>query len=477
MITGRAFLQARFTLYTTLFAMRTARFLILVVLLALSSTSLLALERQPNAIYQGRREALARELQGGVALVFGNYEPAMEYQDFRQDEDFYYLTGWNEPGAALIVSDAVPAHDGKPALPYREVLLLPERNLRMEQYTGVKLDASSPNVTTITGVREIRSVRELPAILGERGLRSIWTQLDNPHAKDALAFTQSTLGNDQEVAGQDVRDLTKTLRSVKDPGEIKLLRKAADASIKAQTAAILAIQPGGNERAISGIITGTLLANGCERPSYPSIVGSGMNATVLHYSADDADMQSGGLVVMDAAGEYSMYASDVTRTVPVNGHFTDRQREIYNIVLGAQRAAVAAFVSGKSTLYKSSRPTMADLRQQDDNSLDAVARTYIHTHGKDLHGQPLDKYFIHGLGHSVGIDVHDPMDYSKPLGPGSVFTIEPGIYIPEEKIGVRIEDTFYVDKDGKLQDFIAGLPHTAEEIEALMQKGHAEQHH
>jgi Xaa-Pro aminopeptidase len=435
--------------------------LFLLFLLGISSTTLLALERQPDAIYQARREALARELHSGVAVLFGNYEPALEYQDFRQDEDFYYLTGWNEPGAALIVADAVPARAGKSALPYREILLLPERNLRMELFTGIKLDAASPNATDITGVREVRSIRDLPGILSERGLRAVWTQLDSEPAKAALAFTQSSLGNGDTVAPQDVRELTKTLRSSKDPGEIELLRKAANASIKAQEAAILAIHPGINERAISGVITGTLLANGCERPSYPSIVGSGLNSTVLHYMADDANMQSGDVVVMDAAGEYSMYASDVTRTVPVNGHFTDRQREIYNIVLGAQRAAAEAFVSGKSTLN----------RQDPENSLDAVARNYIKTHGKDLHGQPLDKYFIHGLSHSVGIDVHDPQDYTKPMGPGSVFTIEPGIYIPEEKIGVRIEDTFYVDQNGKLQDFIADLPHTAEDIEALMQGG------
>jgi Xaa-Pro aminopeptidase len=427
-----------------------------------SSTSLLALERQPNAVYQARREALAHELLGGVALIFGNYEPPMEYQDYRQDEDFYYLTGWNEPGAALIVADAVPARAGRPALPYREILLLPERNRRDELFTGIKLDAASSNVTGITGVREVRSIRDLPGILGQRGQRSVSTQLDNAPAKAALAFTASSLGNGEATAPQDVRELTKTLRSFKDPGEIELLRKAANASIKAQEAAILAIHPGVNERAISGVITGTLLANGCERPSYPSIVGSGMNSTVLHYMADDANMQSGDVVVMDAAGEYSLYASDVTRTIPVNGHFTDRQREIYNIVLGAQRAAAAAFVSGKSTLYN---------REHPEDSLDGVARNYIKTHGKDLHGQPLDKYFIHGLSHSVGIDVHDPLDFTKPLGPGSVFTIEPGIYLPEEKIGVRIEDTFYVDQNGKLQDFIADLPHTAGEIEALMQRG------
>src|SRR5690242_10804726 len=131
--------------------MRFTRFAIvsLVVLLAFTPSVLFALDRQPAAIYQARREALAKELHGGVALVFGNYEPDMEYLDFRQDEDFYYLTGWNEPGAALIVADAVPAGAGKPALSYREVLLLPERNLHSELFTGVKLDASSPNVTTL----------------------------------------------------------------------------------------------------------------------------------------------------------------------------------------------------------------------------------------------------------------------------------------------------------------------------------------
>jgi Xaa-Pro aminopeptidase len=441
--------------------MRFGRLVTLILLiLGISSPALSALERQPNATYQARREALAHQLHGGVALIFGNYEPTMEYQDYRQDEDFYYLTGWNEPGAALIVADAVAARAGKPALPYREVLLLPERNLRDELYTGVKLDAASPNVTSITGVHEVRSIHDLPGILGERGLRAVWTQLDSGPAKSALAFTQSSLGSGESVEAQDVRELTKTLRSTKDAGEIELLRKAATASIKAQDAAILAIHPGVNERAISGVITGTLLANGCERPSYPSIVGSGLNSTVLHYMADDAVMQNGDVVVMDAAGEYSMYASDVTRTVPVNGHFTDRQREIYDIVLSAQRAAAEAFVSGKSTLYN---------REHPEESLDGAARAYIKTHGKDLHAQALDKYFIHGLSHSVGIDVHDPLDSTKPLGPGSVFTIEPGIYIPEEKIGVRIEDTFYVDQNGKLQDFIADLPHTAEDIEALMQ--------
>ena len=152
-----------------------------------------------------------------------------------------------------------------------------------------------------------------------------------------------------------------------------------------------------------------------------------------------------------------MYASDITRTLPATGKFSARQREIYDVVLGAQRAAIAAFQPGKSTL-----------KRDDPNSLYKVAYEYINSHGKDLHGDPLGKYFIHGLSHYVGLNVHDDGDYNLPVGPGMVFTIEPGIYIPEEKLGVRIEDIFYVDKDGKLINLTAILPHTAEEVERAM---------
>jgi Xaa-Pro aminopeptidase len=178
---------------------------------------------------------------------------------------------------------------------------------------------------------------------------------------------------------------------------------------------------------------------------------------VLHYSDDDGPIKDGDLVLMDAAGEYSMYASDVTRTVPANGKFTARQREIYEIVLGAQEAAIHAFQSGKSTL-----------RGNVPDSLYKAAFDYINTHGKDSHGQPLGKYFIHGLSHYVGLAVHDDGDYNIPVGPGMVFTIEPGIYIPDEKIGVRIEDDFYVNRDGKLINLTGNLARTPDDVEHAM---------
>jgi len=427
-----------------------------------------ALERQPTSIYHARREALAAKLNGGIAVLFAANEPPAEYQSWRQDEDFYYLTGWNEPGAALLIESAAPARDQLPARAYREVMLLPIRNLRLERYTGVKLDASSPDAAKITGVDEVKSMAELPAILADltgedrRAVTHIWSQTDVPQSKPSLDWTQITLGNSQAPAFAEVRDRVAELRAVKDRGEVDLIRRATDASISAQLAMIHAVKPGVSERAIEGLLIQKMLEGGCERPSYPPIVGSGSNSTVLHYSADGNTMKDGDVVVVDAAGEYSMYASDITRTPPVNGHYTDRQREIYNIVLGAQRAAEAAFVAGKSREN--------DPLHKYPDSLDTIAWKYMNEHGKDLHGEPLGKYFIHGIGHLVGIDVHDPYDYSKPLEKQMVFTIEPGIYIPEEKIGVRIEDIYYADENGKLIQLTKSLPHTAEEMEAEMSK-------
>jgi Xaa-Pro aminopeptidase len=274
-----------------------------------------------------------------------------------------------------------------------------------------------------------------------------------------LGYTAATLGASAPAA-HDVTNLTMPLREVKDAGEIALLKKVSAASIAAQREMMKSVKPGITERTIAGKMTAVWFEQGCERPSYAPIVGAGINSTTLHYSANSATIEDGDVVVVDAACEYSMYASDITRTVPADGHFTARQREIYNVVLGAQKAAMDAFVAGKSKIN--------DFYHRDPDSLDAVAYNYIDTHGKDLHGQPLGKYWLHGLGHMVGIDVHDPAQYPAVLKPGMVFTIEPGVYIPEEKLGVRIECDFLVLPDGKLLDLDADLPHTAEEVEAAM---------
>ena len=419
------------------------------------------LAKQPASVYHARRMALAGELKGGIAILFAAEEPVLDFMPYRQDEDFYYLTGWSEPGAALMVV----APSGRERS-YREVLFLPTRNRRLETYTGPKLDASSPGVTTATGVDEVEPMTDLATDLNhmidtDRKLAlNMWTQPASKQAEALVGFTAATLGEDQPAPTHDVTTMTMPLRQVKDAGEVDLIKKASEASIAAQRAMFRAVKPGVTERAIAGEMTAVWMEHGCERPAYAPIVGSGINSTTLHYSANSSTMEDGDVEVVDAACEFSMYASDITRTVPVNGHFTARQREIYEIVLGAQQAAINAFVAGKSKIN--------DYYHKDPDSLDVAAFNYINTHGKDLHGQPLGKYWEHGLGHMVGIDVHDPANYPAVLKPGMVFTIEPGIYIPEEKIGVRIECDFLVGADGKLIDLDAALPHTADEVEAAM---------
>jgi Xaa-Pro aminopeptidase len=452
------------------------RIRILVTLLSVCTVSH-ALDSVPKTEYRQRRVALAAKMKGGVAILFANEEPTMEYQDYRQDEDFYYLTGWNEPGAAMVV---IPAADavaetpgtgglgGRAAQPYREILFLPSRNPRTEKYTGAKMDAATPGAAASTGFDEVLPMIELPEVLNKLALadrtrmRNVWVEKDSAPAHALLGFTAATLGTSAIAPAGDVSEPLIALRAIKSPAEVELIRKASEASIAAQLAGMRAIKPGVRERTVAGVELAKMMEDGCERASYPPIVGSGPNSTTLHYSENSRTMKSGDLVVIDEAGEYSMYASDITRTMPVNGRFTPRQREIYEIVLGAQQAAAAAFVAGKSKIN--------DPQHKDPDSLDTIAFNYINEHGKDLHGQPLGQYMVHGIGHLVGIDVHDPWDYTKVLDKGMVFTIEPGLYLPEENIGVRIEDVVYVDPNGKLVDLIAKLPHEASDIEAAMRK-------
>jgi len=424
-----------------------------------------ALDRQPNADYRARRQALASKTSGGVVLLFAPTEaegPNAVY-GYRPDSDFFYLSGWAEPGAALLIAPALDAKGKDPARAYTEILFLPAHNYAEEKWTGPKLGPDNPQASSITGfdhVEVLDSMRdELVRVLPQ--MATIYTDVpaagETSNSRTPLEWLSRANAFPLRLSFQDVRPLLASLRTYKDAGEMDRIRKAVNASIAAHFGAMRTMKPGTNEREISALMQYEWGKRGCERPAYAPIVGSGFNSTVLHYSDDSGLIQSGDVVVIDAAGEYSLYASDITRTLPATGKFTARQREIYDIVLGAQRAAIAAFQSGKS-----------HLRRDQPNSIHNVAFDYINTHGKDLHGEPLGKYFIHGLGHYVGLDVHDAGDYDVPLAPGMVFTIEPGIYIPEEKLGVRIEDMYYVDASGKLIELTEELPHTADEVEHAM---------
>jgi Xaa-Pro aminopeptidase len=430
-------------------------------LFLLATTLSFGIDRQANSDYHARREALAKKA-GGVVVLFAatENEGPNDLYGFRQEDNFYYLSGMSEPGSALLIASAAEAKGDEPARVYTEILFLPPRNLTQEKWTGPKLGAENPEAPKITGFDHVEDLGQLPIEVARHvgAARAIYTDAasrdETSPSAAPLAFLKRL---NAYLVFQDVKPMIASLRTTKDAGEVALIRKAVDASVAAHFAAFRAVKPGVSEREISALMQYEWGKRGCERVAYAPIVGSGYFSTVLHYSDDDKVMKSGDVVVIDAAGEYSMYAADITRTMPVNGHFSARQREIYEIVLGAQQAAEAAFVSGKSTM-----------KRDDPASLYKIAFDYINTHGKDLHGEPLGKYFIHGLGHPIGLNVHDSTDYNAPLGPGQTFTIEPGIYIPEENLGVRIEDDYYVDADGKLVKLSGALPSKAEDVEKLM---------
>ena len=370
--------------------------------------------------YRARRVELSQKLHDGVLVLFGQTEKGEEdiRTGFFQESNFYYLTGWQEPGAILLVT---PPQDGKT----RDFLFLPRRHPDQEKWTGRKAGPDDANINQLTGFDTV-----LPVESFESELRK---QLDR-YSRIYTVGERSTTELKALAPLRDISDAAKLiarLRMHKSPEELSLIQRSIDATLDAHRAAWKRAAPGEYEYQVAAAMTAVYFDHGCERNAYAPIVGSGPNSTILHYSRNSRRMDRGELLLMDVGAECAGYAADITRTIPVGARFSKRQREIYEIVLGAQNAVIAAIKPGVPF-----------------GDLGKIAREYIDTHGKDVHGEPLGKYFTHGIGHHVGLDVHDATDSSQPLAEGNVITVEPGIYIPEENIGIRIEDMVLVTKDG-----------------------------
>jgi len=408
-----------------------------------------------NEQYRSRRADLRKALAAGITVLFGRTESEEDLRaGFFQEPNFYYLTGWQEPGAILLLAplpeDAkAPGYAAKAKVP-REILFLPERNPEQEKWTGRKLGPSDPDAKTATGFEAVMPAEkfesELAAVL--EAYPRLYTLVDQPAA---ARLKQLAPLRDISSAALAIAKL----RMHKSPEEIALIQHAIDVTLEAHRLAWQRAAPGLYEYQIAAAMMDVYQEAGCERSAYAPIVGSGPNSVYLHYSRNSRRMDTGEVLLMDVGAECAGYAADITRTIPVNGKFTKRQREIYEIVLGAQKAAIAAVKPGQ-TLSKS-----------DLHGLYRIAYDYIDSHGKDLHGDSLGKYFTHGLGHHVGLDVHDANDPSVPLEAGMVITIEPGIYIPEENLGVRIEDMVLVTEHGA-KVMSAALPREPGEIEKLV---------
>ncbi len=389
----------------------------------------------PVAVYQQRRARVLAELGNCAAVISSQGEVNGITEDYRQDADFFWLTGINEPDAHLVL---------QPKSSYRKVVLfLKARDPEAERWTGPR-EPVSPELLKKYGVDRVLRGSPDSALAGT-GLHHDCVAIIAP------AGMGKADRNDDELAlrlasrfGLKVvykRGLLADLRAAHGPEELERMERAIAITAQGHNAVARATVAGVSERDVQTQLEYAFFANGATGLSYSSIVGSGPNGAVLHWDKNSRILQTGDLVVVDAAAEYGRYASDVTRTYPVSGRFTAEQAAVYRAVYQAQEDIFAAIKPGAS---------MADLQHAAEESLRRSG--YLAN-------------FIHGFGHFVGLDVHDAGDYEKPIPVGAVFTVEPGVYLPTQGFGVRIEDEVLMTEQG-YRLLTSAIPRKLEDVEA-----------
>ena len=400
-------------------------------------------DRIPPSEHAARRKKTLTALKNAVGLVFaGRHDNADA--PFRPHPHFEYLTGLvDEPGAALLLD---PSH---PVPARREVLFLAPLNRERERWDGYRTEIGQA-LRDRTGFETIFRAAALPPMLTTAATRSKrlaclhpFSHYPQPVSPDLAIFKQVQ----ERVAGLRIEDHSQVLsrmRAVKSSSEIAMIQRAIDITAAGFEAMMRSIRPGLNEFDVQEIIEHAYRTSGARGPAFPTIAGSGLNSTVLHYRANDQPLAGGDLICVDSGAAFGGYSADVTRTVPVGGTFSKRQREIYELVLRAETEAIKAVRPG------------ARLARIDDAARRVITRAGLADH------------FIHSIGHHLGLETHD-ISPEEPLRVGAVITIEPGIYIREESIGVRIEDDILVTKAGA-RNLSARIPRTVAAVEKVMSR-------
>lgn len=405
----------------------------------------------PADVLERRRAALLDRMDAGVALIRSadprELSAHPQDSDFRQNNDFYYLTGQETPESWLVLWKPASGEAGS-------TLYVPEPSSRRQLWTG-----PLPSLEEVARSSGIEAVR--PSERFEKDVVALLTGGDSLTAYERVYLP---LGDDDEVAGLaalakgaghtivDVRAQIAALRMVKDSVELARLRRAVTITEEALRTAMATVSPGMFEYELEAVIEYVFRASGAERVAFPSIVGSGPNSVVLHYDENRRRMEDGDLVVMDVGAEFGYYAADITRTIPIAGTFDERQRALYELVLATQQAVIDSIGPGL---------TIWDLER--------IARRHLRERSDGLCGDATcDRFLLHGVSHWLGMNVHDVGSYRAPLEPGMVLTVEPGIYLVEEGLGIRIEDDVLVTREGA-KVLSSGAPRSVEEVERAMQ--------
>jgi Xaa-Pro aminopeptidase len=429
-------------------------------------------EAENISIYRRRREQLARAMQAGVAVIPTAPERVRNRDShfpYRFDSHFYYLTGFAEPEAVLVLIDS------------RSILFCRERNPEREIWDGFRYGPERAKERFgFDDTQPIGALDEALASLLENQPALYYPVGDDPQW-DARAMQWLNAVRAKVRAGvaapdrvQDIRSLIDDQRLIKDAHEQNVMRRAARIAAGAHRRAMQSTRPGRSEYEVEAELLHEFRRNGAQFPAYSPIVAGGANACVLHYVFNDAPLRDGDLLLIDAGCELDGYASDITRTFPVSGRFGGAQREVYEIVLAAQRAAIDAVKPGASWIA----PHDAAVRVLAQGMLDLqLVKGTLDT---VLEKETYKRFYMHRTGHWLGLDVHDAGDYRRagqwrPLAPGMTLTVEPGLYIraaddvPERlrDIGVRIEDDVLVTPQG-CEVLTAEAPKLVGDIEALM---------
>lgn len=422
-----------------------------------------------NKLFIENRARFVKKLKPGSIAVFNSNDIMPTNADgamgFRQNSDLFYLSGIDqEESILLIFPDSKDAH-------HREILFLKETNEHIAVWEGHKY--TKDEATATSGVKTIYWLHEFNSVFKTLLFRAENIYLNSNEHTRAYIETETRdsrfvkwckeaypLHNYQRLA-----PIMHHLRAVKSNYEIELIQHACNITEKGFRRLLKFVKPGVMEYEIEAELIHEFIRNRSQGFAYGPIIASGASACVLHYVENNKACKAGDLILLDVAAEYANYASDLTRCIPVNGKFSNRQKQVYNAVLRVMRAATKMLVVG-NTIEKY-HVEVGKLMEKELIGLGLLDAKAVAKQDKN---RPLyKKYFMHGTSHFLGLDVHDVGDFKRPLEEGMVFTCEPGIYIPEEKLGIRIENNILVTKKGPV-DLMKNIPIEVEEIERLMKK-------
>ena len=422
-----------------------------------------------KALYTINRKKLYQHLEPNSAVVLSSNHIMPTNADgtmgFKQNSDLFYLSGIDQEETYLILYPDAPEER------FREMLFIQETNAHIRIWEGEKL--TKKQATEQSGIEQVhwndRFQTFLSMIMGEVDQVYLYT---NEHARQSNKVETANRRLIKSIQEQyplhDYKRLypiTRSLRMIKEEEEITQIGRACDITHKGFQAALNCIEPGKMEYEVEAAVLHEFIASGSRGFAYTPIIAGGGNACALHYITNDSALQDGDLVLMDIGAEYGNYASDLTRTVPVNGRFTDRQKEVYNAVLRTQKKAISLLKPGNTWIKFHKQ--VGQMMTEELLQLGLLTKQEVKEAPQDK--PAYKKYFMHGTSHHMGLDVHDVMDMYAEFEPGMVFTCEPGIYIREEGIGIRIENDVVVTQ-GEAVDLMKDIPREVEEIEAAMAK-------